>query len=181
VTLAAGCWLAWASAPLLAAEKLPSGAFQQDPVSVGQWALSRITSDEAGRSIVSCQVTWTRESDLYVYASLDIAKKQFALGIPAIRLPKEKQATMRVWFDEDKAHAIEGPAHFIAWSGNDEGEDGYLVLVETSDKPAMAERLAAAKKVSFAYPFQGKTRVETFPFKSAAKAVAMLSDCANGR
>lgn len=169
------------SGPALAADKLPSGAYLQDAVSVGRWGIRRTTSDEAGRKVLSCAASWTREADLYVHASLDLPNRTFALGVSAIRPPRQKQATMRIWFDDDKAHAIEGPATFIAWSGTDEGEDGYLVLVETGDNPVAAERLAKAQTVTFAYPFDGATRVVAFPYRSARQAMSKLAECAAGR
>jgi hypothetical protein len=166
--------------PAPAADKLPSGAFAQAPAAVGRWSLRRITADEAGRTLRSCEATWTREGDLYVYASLDATRKTFAFGVPASRPPKSRSATIRAWFDDDKANAVEGPATFVPWSGDGEGEDGYLLL-ESGDGTAGAERLAKARKVSFAYPFDGKTRVEAFPYATGGPAMRRLVDCANGR
>lgn len=177
---AAGCCLALALADAApAAERLPSGSYIHDPVAIGRWSLRRVTSDEAGRFVLSCEATWTREADLYLYLSLDAATQSLALGIPATRPPSG--AAMRASFDGDQAGAIEGPATFASWSGDDAGEDGYLLLPGTGDGAKAAERLARSKAVTLAYPFEGRTRTETFRYGSAAKVLTALSDCASGR
>lgn len=174
------CCIALAlSQPVCAAEKLPSGGFVWKHASVGNWLVERISSDKAGRTTLYCQTSWTLEADFYVYARLDAASKAFALGIPAPR-PAPSKATMRVWFDDRKADATEGRWTFIPFAP-DTPDDGYLVLTETGDKKVLLERLANARKVTVAYPFDGKTRTETFPFKTAQQPMKKLAECANGR
>jgi hypothetical protein len=175
------CLVLVVSDSALAVEKLPSGGFIRDYASVNSWFIKRVSSDEAGRRTLYCEASWTREADLHVYARLDAATKAFALGIPAPRPTSRPNVTMRIWFDDQRASAIEGRWTFISWSGTTEGEDGYLVLTETGDKGALAGRLAKARKVTFAYPFDGKTRTEAFPFKTAQQAMNKLADCASGR
>lgn len=164
--------------PATGAEKLGSGAFQHDYASANGWIVHRITADEAGRKLLYCDASWTGVADMYAYVRRDPANKTFAFGLPAPNPVRQKNAPMRAWFDSDKANAMEGPATFLSWSGKADDEDGYLVLVQTGDQAPAAERFPKAKKITFAYPFDGKTRVESFILKNAATTLAKLTDCA---
>ncbi len=181
LTAASCCLWLLSTLPAFAAEQLPSGAYMHDPVPVGAWTLRRITSDAAGKEVLACEATWTRESDLHVMAKLDVKQKTFALGVPTFGRPRGKPATMRAWFNSDKADAVESVATFQSFSGNADDEDGYLLLVEARDKQGLADRLAKARTVTFAYPFEGKTRIEAFPFKTAQQAMKQLAACASHR
>ena len=177
---ATSCCLALAlSQPVHAAERAVGGGFSWDYGDVNKWRVERVSSDEAGRTTLHCHTIWSRESDAQLYARLDAASKATALGLTAVRPPPSK-ATVSVWFDDQKASATEGRWTFIPWSPDDPNF-GYLVLTETGDKKVLMERLAKARKVTFAYSFEGKTRTEAFPFKSAQQAMKKLADCANGR
>ncbi len=175
------CLAMLTSGAAAAAEKLPSGEYFDYYAQVDDWGIRRVASDEAGRKVLYCEATWVREGDFYLYLALDAGRKQFSYGIPVPIPSGRKQATMRVWFDGDKAHAAEVQAAYVNTPISGAGEDGYLVAVENGEASATLARLAKARTITFAYPFEVRTRVESFPYKRAAKALGKLADCADGR
>jgi hypothetical protein len=167
------------AAALLAPAAMAAPLHKKALGKIGGWEIARYTTDRAGRKLAYCEakiITGTETGLRFVVKSEEVGQAFGFSGYGSAAIGDAPRITH--WINGDKAN----PTTDVAKLETDETGFEWTMISETNDEPGMfADSLPNARKISFAYPLDGKIHVETFTLRSSNAVVTRLIDCRDGR
>jgi hypothetical protein len=151
--------------------------FEKPYAKVEGWEIVRVTTDAAHLKFDHCaawKITGTETGLRIAITDNDTSFGFSGLGSAAMG----DRAPLSVWFDNDKsaAESLEGrlvPDH----TGFE-----WMMISESNDQPGLfSDAIPNAGQISFGYPVDGESHVESFSLKGTNAVVDRLINCRDGR
>ncbi len=142
---------------------------------LGRWELTRYTRDEEGADLSHCTAMVLTGSEQGLRFSYSAPAGSFVYGFSGLGSAADAAAIpLRVWFDGNKAGALEATAELAA---DENGFEWRSVHQGAADAGGLEARFAGAKKVTFAYKVDGKAHSESFALPDVGAVLKQLLAC----
>lgn len=154
-----------------------SGGFEEPYARVDGWEIVRITKDAARKKFGYCAAWKITGSETGLRLATTDNDNSFGFsGFGSAAMGDT--APLLVWFDNDKASAESFEGRLV----NDHNDYPWMMISESNDEVGLfVDAIRNYNRISFGYPVEGESHVESFLLNGTKTVVDRLIDCQDGR